>query len=62
MPETTNQSKFLINLLKKGSTIVGGFLYLVISTRYLGPSLRGEYMYLVNTVSLLTTILIFGIS
>lgn len=62
MPETTNRSKFLINLLKKGSTIVGGFLYLVISTRYLGPSLRGEYMYLVNTVSLLTTILIFGIS
>lgn len=53
---------FILTALKKGITILSGATTLIIISRYLGPTLRGEYMYLVNTVILLTTIFNLGIS
>ena len=37
-------------------------LVLILSTRYLGPELRGQYMVIINSVSILSVIFLFGIS
>ncbi|WP_163655538.1 polysaccharide biosynthesis C-terminal domain-containing protein [Listeria sp. PSOL-1] len=56
------QNPFVLTTVKKGVTILSGATSLMIISRYLGPTLRGEYMYLVNMVIVLTTIFNLGIS
>lgn len=56
------KNPFILTTFKKGATILSGAVSLMIISRYLGPTLRGEYMYLVNMVIVLTTIFNLGIS
>lgn len=56
------QNPFILTAFKKGTMILSGAVSLMIISRYLGPTLRGEYMYLVNMVIVLTTIFNLGIS
>lgn len=51
-----------INALKKIATIISGIIFLILMTRFLGPSLRGEYAYIMNLVNIIVTIFNLGIS
>ncbi len=55
----TNQYTF--SLISKGIILVLGVLSSVFINRYLGPSLKGEYAYLLNIIDLLVLILNLGI-
>ncbi|MDY0933052.1 polysaccharide biosynthesis C-terminal domain-containing protein [Chryseobacterium sp. CFBP8996] len=55
-------SSFGINFIKKCFTILSGIIFLVLMTRFLGPSLRGEYAYIMNYVNIFATIFNLGIS
>lgn len=55
-------SDVTLSIIKKSASILGGLLFLVISTRFLGPANRGEYMYILNSVTILATILFLGIT
>lgn len=59
---TASRKKFLLGSIKKMSSVIGGMLVLILSTRYLGPELRGQYMVIINSVSILSVIFLFGIS
>lgn len=53
---------YLISAIKKIWSIIFGFGSIVLITRYLGPTLKGEYSYIVNIVSILFVILNLGIA
>lgn len=59
---TESRKKLLLGSIKKMSSVIGGMLVLILSTRYLGPELRGQYMFILNSVSILSVIFLFGIS
>lgn len=56
------KSSIGINALKKIATIISGIIFLILMTRFLGPSLRGEYAYIMNLVNIIVTIFNLGIS
>jgi O-antigen/teichoic acid export membrane protein len=53
---------YILSLLKKGNTIIFGLIATVFLNRALGPTLKGEYAYILNTISTLVVIMNLGIS
>lgn len=55
-------SSYGMTLLKKGIVILTGLLSVVFMTRYLGPTLKGEYATYMNLINIGVSILNLGIS
>lgn len=55
-------SSYGMTLFKKGIVILTGLLSVVFLTRYLGPTLKGEYAYYMNFINIGVSILNMGIS
>ncbi|MBC2263804.1 oligosaccharide flippase family protein [Listeria booriae] len=55
-------SSYGMTLFKKGIVILTGLLSVVFLTRYLGPTLKGEYAYYMNMVNIGVSVLNMGIS
>lgn len=53
---------YIMTALKKIIMIFCGLINLIILNRYLGPILRGEYNYILNTVNIIITALNLGIT
>lgn len=51
-----------LSVTKKIVTILTGTVFMILMTRYLGPEKRGEYAYILNTVSIISTLFNLGIS
>ncbi|WP_430535359.1 hypothetical protein [Listeria rocourtiae] len=55
-------SSYGMTLFKKGVVILTGLLSVVFMTRYLGPTLKGEYAYYMNFINIGVSVLNMGIS
>jgi len=59
---TARDNVYVLSLLKKGNTVLFGLIASIFLTRALGPGGKGEYMSIINVITLLSSILFLGIS
>ncbi|MDF2613513.1 MAG: hypothetical protein K0S71_1299 [Clostridia bacterium] len=55
------QNEFVLSLITKGILVILGLVTSIIINRYLGPSLKGEYAYVLNLINILSLVLNLGI-
>jgi len=55
------KNQYVSSLLTKGILVIVGIINSVLINRYLGPTLKGEYAYILNIINIVVLILNFGI-
>ena len=61
MKRLLTKNDYVFSIINKGVSAITGFIVAALINRYLGPSLKGEYAYLMNVVNIAAIIGNFGI-